>query len=309
MLIEELKSIIESLKNAQADTSFVEIKSCAGGFSKRIWESISAFANTPGGGIIILGIGENADGIEIVGIKDPAKFQKDLQETCTRMQPPVRALIETHKYAGKMVVTAEIPEVSYKEKPCYYQGSGMISGAFIRVGDGDRQLTQYEVQGFLDGRGQPRYDMEPIEGSSLNDLDQEALKLFLKHVRANNEKIKSWGDEKILQTYRVLAPHEDKGKVTLAGILCFGLYPQQFFPGLVAHVMVYPHKEEGQIGSGGERLLDNIKVEGPLLTAVPEVVGAIKRNIQKRSMIKGLFREDILEDPEIFLREDIINAF
>lgn len=309
MLIEEFKSIIESLKDAQADTSFVEIKSCRGGFPKRIWESISAFANTPGGGIIILGIDEKDGDIEIGGVKDPAKFQKDLQETCSRMNPPIRALIETHKQGTKTVVMAEIPEVSYKEKPCYYQGSGMISGAFIRVGDGDRQLTQYEIQGFLDGRGQPRYDIEPIEGSSLKDLDQEALKVFLKHIRTTNEKIKSWDDEKILHTYRILAPHEGQGKATLAGILCFGLYPQQFFPGLVAHVMVYPQKEEGQLGADGERLLDNIKVEGSLMTAVPEVVGAIKRNIQKRSIIKGLFREDILEYPEVFLREAIINAF
>ncbi len=308
MLIEELKAIIESLKDAQADTSFVEIKSSAGGFPKRIWESISAFANTPGGGIIILGIEEKDGDIQIVGVKEPAKFQKDLQETCSRMQFPVRALIETHKYEGKIVVTAEIPEASYKEKPCYYQGSGMISGAFIRVGDGDRQLTQYEVQGFLDGRGQPRYDIEPINGSSLKDLDQEALKLFIKHIRANNEKIKSWDDEKVLHTYRILISYEGKDVVTLAGILCFGLYPQQFFPGLVIHVMVYPQQEEGQLGVDGERLLDNIKIEGPLLTAVPEVVRAIKRNIQKRSIVKGLFREDILEYPEVFLREAIINA-
>src|SRR3990167_2109264 len=119
MLIEEFKAIIESLKDAQADTSFVEIKSCAGGFPQRIWESISAFANTPGGGIIILGVEENSGDIKIVGIKNPAKFQKDFQETCTRMRPPVRALIEVHKHEGKTLLTAEIPEVSYKEKPCY----------------------------------------------------------------------------------------------------------------------------------------------------------------------------------------------
>lgn len=307
MLIEELKVIIESLQDAQTDTSFVEIKSCTGGFPKRIWESISAFANTPGGGVIILGIEEKSSN-GIVGVKEPAKFQRDLQETCSRMSPPIRALIETHKYEGKIIVTAEIPEASYKEKPCYYQGSGMISGSYIRVGDGDRQLTQYEVQGFLDGRGQPRYDVEPIPGSSIQDLDPEAIKIFLNHIQQSNVKIKSWDSEKILHTYRILTPYEGKDVATLAGILCFGLYPQQFFPGLVTHVMVYPQKEEGQIGSGGERLLDNIKIEGSLLTAVPEIIKAIKRNIQKRSMVKGLFREDIIEYPEVFLREAIINA-
>ena len=308
MLTEELREIIESLKDTQTDTSFVEIKTCAGGFPKRIWETVSAFSNTPGSGIIILGIDEREEDINIVGVKEPAKFQKLFEETCSRMNPPVRALIEIHKYAGKMLVTAEIPEASYKEKPCFYQGSGMISGSFIRVGDGDRQLTQYEVQGFLDGRGQPRYDVESVAGSSINDLDQKAIKLFLSHVKENNSKVQNWSDKKILHTYRILIPFEGKDVATIAGILCFGSYPQQFFPGLVTHVMVYPEKEEGQVGSNGERLLDNIKVEGSLLAAVPEVIRAIKRNIQKRSMVKGLFREDILEYPEIFLREAIINA-
>src|SRR3990167_2810292 len=230
MLLEELHEIIQSLQEAQTDTSFVEIKASVGGFPKRIWETVSAFANTPSGGGIILGV-EGKDGqTNIVGVKQPDKFQKDLEEICVQMTPMVRSLIEIHKYQGKILVTAEIPEVSFKEKPCFYKGSGMISGSFIRVGDGDRQLTQYEIQGFLDGRGQPRYDVEPVVGSSLKDLDEEALKLFLKHIRTNNEKIKSWDDEKILHTYRILDSNDGKNVATLAGILCFGLYPQQFFP-------------------------------------------------------------------------------
>ena len=308
MLMEELKEFIQSLSDAQTDTSFVEIKACVGGFPKRIWESISAYANTPGGGVIILGVAENENGVEVVGVKDAGKFQKDLGEVCARMQPPVRALIEIHKLDGKSLVTAEIPEVSFKDKPCYYQGSGMISGACIRVADGDRQLTQYEVQGFLDGRGQPQYDVEPVSGTSRKDLDQNALKLFLQHIRGNNAKVQDWSDDKILQTYRILVSHEGKEVATLAGMLCFGLYPQQFFPGLVTHVMAYPENEEGKTGVKGERLLDNVKIEGSLLSAVPDIIKTIKKNIQKRSLIKGLFREDVLEYPEVFLREVVTNA-
>jgi ATP-dependent DNA helicase RecG len=308
MLTEELKEIIQSLSDAQTDTSFVEIKACVGGFPKRIWETISAFANTPGGGVIILGVEEKADRVEVVGVKDAGKFQKDLGEICARMQPPVRALIEIHKFEGKSIVTAEIPEVSFKDKPCYYQGSGMISGACIRVADGDRRLTQYEVQGFLDGRGQPQYDIEPIPGTSRQDLNQNALKLFLQHIRDNNAKIKDWSDGKILQTYRVLVSKDGKEVATLAGVLCFGLYPQQFFPGIVTHVIAYPENEEGKTGTVGERFLDNVKIEGSLLSAAPDIIKTIKKNIQKRSMIKGLFREDVLEYPEVFLREAVINA-
>lgn len=308
MLQEELNDLIESLKDAESETSFVEIKSCEGGFPKKIWETVSAFANSATGGVIILGIREADNGITIAGVKNPARFQKDLQEVCSRMNPPLRPMIQIHKYQGKLLVTVEIPAVSYKEKPCYYEGSGIISGSFIRVGESDRRLTQYEVQSLIDGRGQPRYDVDPVLDASVDDLDADLLALFLKKVREDNRNAKDWPERKILTTYRILTDFEKKEAVTLCGLLCFGRYPQQFFPGLVTHVLVYPENEEGQLAASGERLLDNVKIEGNMLRAIPETIRAIKRNIQKRSMVKGLFREDILEYPEVFLREAIINA-
>src|SRR3989338_9048808 len=308
MLQEELNDLIESLKDTESETLFVEIKSCEGGFPKKIWETVSAFANSATGGVIILGIREADNGITIAGVKNPARFQKDLQEVCSRMNPPLRTLIQIHKYQGKLLVTVEIPAVSYKEKPCYYEGSGIISGSFIRVGESDRRLTQYEVQSLIDGRGQPRYDVDPVPDASADDLDADLLALFLKKVREDNRNAKGWPERKILTTYRILTDFEKKEAVTLCGLLCFGRYPQQFFPGLVTHVLVYPENEEGQLAASGERLLDNVKIEGNMLRAIPETIRAIKRNIQKRSMVKGLFREDILEYPEVFLREAIINA-
>ena len=308
MTREELQEIITSLCDVQADTTHVEIKSCAGGFPKRIWESISAFTNTPGGGVIILGVSETEKGIEITGVKNPAHFQKDLASLCDQMAPPLRALIEIHKYEGKNLVTVEVPEVSYKEKPCFYKGAGVMSGSFIRVADGDRQLTQYEVQGFLDGRGQPLYDIEPVADSSREDLDKELVSLFLQNVREKLPKVEAWDDKKILNTCRIVADCKNKECLTLAGLLCLGEYPQKFFPGLVLHILVYPAKSPIQQGEFGERLMDNIKIEGSLIRAVPEAIKAIKRNLQKRAFVKGLFREDVLEYPEIFLREAVINA-
>jgi ATP-dependent DNA helicase RecG len=308
MVADELKELLFSLKDIKSDTSHIEIKSCQGGFPKRMWETISAFANTSGGGIIVLGVSETPEGIQITGLKTPAKYQSDLASICSQMVPPLRPLIEIHKIEGKLLVSAEIPEVSYKDKPCYYQGSGIMSGSFIRVADGDHQLTQYEVQGFLDGRGQPFYDVEPIPESSIADLDKELVELFLGKIRQKSPQLKTWDDQKVLKTYRILADHNNEDKVTLAGLLCLGNYPQKYFPGMTIHVLAYPTMTPGQTGEMGERLLDNIKIEGPILRAVPQAIKAIIRNLKKRTVVKGMFRDDVLEYPEIFLREALINA-
>ncbi|MHB8280577.1 MAG: ATP-binding protein [Candidatus Humimicrobiaceae bacterium] len=308
MIEEELKEIINSLKAIDDDTSSIEIKSGKGGFPKRIWETISAFANTPGGGIIILGISQTPGGIQVTGIDNPSKYQRDLASVCAQMVPPINPLIEIHKFDEKFIITAEIPEISFKDKPCYYKGSGVISGSFIRIADGDRQLTQYEVQGFLDGRGQPLYDIEPVPGSEIDDLDNESIKSFVARVKEGLPKVEDWDERKILRTFRILTEYENKEVLTLAGLLCFGKYPQKFFPGLTIHIIVYPSKEITSTGDFGERLVDNIKVEGSIPVMFLEAIKSIKKNLKIKTIVKGLFREDLLEYPEVFLREVLINA-
>lgn len=308
MVENELRELIKSLNEIKGDTSHVEAKACEGGFPKRLWESVSAFANTPGGGIIILGVEETPEGLQLVGLKDPRKFQSDMASLCSQMVPQIRALIEIHRIDGHFLLTAEIPESSYKEKPCYYQGSGAISGSFIRVADGDRQLTQYEVQGFLDGRGQPAYDMDAVPDSSLADLDPELTDSFIDAIKTRKTNMQGQDKNKILRTYRILTGDLDKETVSLAGLLCLGKYPQEYFPGLSLHVLIYPGKTEGQTGERGERLEDNIKLEGPLVRAVPEALRAVKRNLQRRTVVQGFLGEGILEYPEVFLREAVVNA-
>jgi len=308
MNVQELKEIINNLQGMGADSARIEFKAAEHGFPKTLWETFSAFANTPGGGLVVLGVSETAAGLKAVGVSQPEKFEKDAASLCDQMVPPLRPLIETHRIGGRAFVTIEVPEVSFKEKPCFYKGSGMMSGSFVRVADGDRKLTQYEIQGFLDGRGQPQYDIEPVPDTTRNDLDPSLIGEFLAQVRRRHPKMATWDDQKILQTFRVLTDKSGPETATLCGLLCFGVHPQSFFPGLVVHVLAYPTETEGQVGPHGERLLDDVKVEGPLLTMIPEAIAAVKKNLSKKSFVTGLLREEAWQYPELFLREAVVNA-
>lgn len=164
MTDEELVEIIELLRRRGTDVDYVEAKSARHALPKRLWETLSAFANLPGGGVLVLGLDENQE-FATVGVANAGKVQADLASLCDQMEPPLRPLLRVHDFEGQQPVVAEVPEVSLEQKPCYYKGSGLYTGAFVRVGDGDRQMSQYEVHLYLESRGQPQHDLEIVAGA------------------------------------------------------------------------------------------------------------------------------------------------
>lgn len=307
MTSEELQAIVTTLRQVGIDHRIVEAKKAQRALPQRLWETLSAFANSPGGGILILGLDEEKD-FAATGVENAGKLQSDLASLCDQMEPPLRPLIEVHTLEDQQVVTAEIPEVPADHKPCYYKGAGAMSGAFLRVADGDRRLTEYEVHLFWEARRPPRHDRQVLAEKTVTDLDADRLRGFVNRVR-QRPRFRDWTDEKILVTLRVLAATTNRDlHPTLAGYLSFGNYPQDEFPGLHLSVVRYPTTTPGVRGARGERLEDNVKVEGNLAEMLLDAVEAIRRNLHVRTVVRGLYRVDELEYPLELLREAVVNA-
>src|SRR5690349_9083852 len=107
MTIGELKEHLSRLRQAGTDLTHIEAKLAASELPRRLWETISAFSNTPQGGTLILGLSEESN-FAVAGVSKPAKLQHDLASLCSSMEPPVRAHIELHRLDGKHIITAEI---------------------------------------------------------------------------------------------------------------------------------------------------------------------------------------------------------
>lgn len=310
MTSDELRELLDQLQRQGTELTNVEAKRAKDGVPKRIWETLSAFANTPGGGVLMLGVDEQ-QGFAPTGVSNPAKVQADLGAVAAdQLEPPLRPLLQVFEVDGASIVVAEVPELPPSAKPCYYQGAGLPNGAFIRVGDGDRRLTPYEVQVLFEARGQPRHDVEPVEGTGLEDLDPELVGGLLRRLRARESgPYRSWSDEQALRALKVLVPGADGEPVaSLLGLACFAPYPQERFPNLCVTFLRYPTPDAGRPGPHGERFLDNVKIEGPVPVMVVETLRVIKRNMQRRGIVQGLFREDMWEYPEMVLREALVNA-
>lgn len=307
MTDDELAALAAGLRTYATDHQSVEGKAAQRGTPQKLWQTLSAFANTRGGGVLILGLAEDAS-FATVGVEDVRKATQDLASLCDSMEPPIRALIAPHQFEGRPVIVAEIPETSVTQKPCYYKGAGLTNGAFIRVADGNRRLTPYEVQVMLSSRGQPREDCEPVEGTSIRDLHDELAERFLRRLREVRPPYRKHDDAHLLRTMGVTTERNGATVLTLGGLLALGAEPQRWFPELALTFVAYPSEHIGEPGPRGERFTDEARVEGPVPLMIEPIVKTLQRNMKRRSVVHGLGRENQWEYPVTAIREAIVNA-
>ncbi|MBV9445609.1 MAG: putative DNA binding domain-containing protein [Streptosporangiaceae bacterium] len=308
MLDSELAEIISNLRLLGADIADIEVKNGSGGLPKSLRETLSAFSNALGG-VVILGLDEG-QGFATAGLRNPAKLAADLASMCSsEMEPAVRPLIRIHQFEGQQLVVAEIPELDPAQKPCFYKGAGMTKGSFVRVSDGDRRLSSYEVQIMLSSRGQPRDDEQAVSGIGLEDLDQASLETLMARLRTSRPyAFKDLDRLAVLRRAKVLVTDQTgQDAVSLAGLLALGTYPQEKFPQLMVTFVHYP-TVTGTQSVAGERFLDNVTLEGPIPVMTRDALAAIRRNMSRRALIADAGRQDIWEYPETALREAVVNA-
>ncbi len=312
MRTDELLEVIDLLRSAGTDLRHVEAKRSRSELPKKLWQTLSAFSNSPDGGVVVLGLDEES-GFEACGVDDPKKIMQDLASMCTHMEPKVQAIIDVHRIDGKALVVAEVPEMLPTDKPCYYPPAGTMHGAFVRVADGDRKLTEYEILTLKSAREQPTWDEAPVPGATLGDLDAEALNGFLARVRGNRRKLAALPDDEILKHFKVIVPANGGAGAaayapSLAALLAFGSYPQRFYPQLAATVVVLPGTAKGETGPSGERYLDNVRAEGAIGEIVAEVLQVLGRHMRRSGVVTGIGREERPEYPYEALREALVNA-
>ncbi|MDO4611107.1 ATP-binding protein [Corynebacterium sp.] len=302
----DLAEHVAQLRSIGADTQDIEVKSAAGGFPKSMLESISSFANRTGG-TVLLGLDEDKGFAPSPGFR-AREIADALAGACANdMEPPVRATIDIVPFEDHHVVAAEIPPMHPVDKPCYVKSKGRYGGSYIRTGDGDRRLTQYEIDRLIEQREQPTWDMEAVPDATLADLDQDLLARVMKRERALHSRQASASDEKIRQRLHITA-RTDQGEVpTLAGLLALGDYPQEFFPQLMVSYAVYSGATKAS-QPGKPRFIDNGRLVGPIPDLVDGGVQVVARNTRTGAVVDGSYRHDLPDYSPIAIREALTNA-
>lgn len=305
MQIDELIALVRDIQRLKTEKQTIEIKACRQGFPGKIYDTLSSFSNQDDGGIILFGISES-ENYEAVGVYNAEETQKKIMENCNQMEPKVRALITICEIDGKAVVAAEIPGVEAALRPVFYAGAGRIKGSYVRVGDADLPMTEYEVYSYEAFRRRIRDDIRIVEGARTELLDSNRLEKYLQSVKAERHNLsKNVSDDTILELMAVTS----EGKPTLAGIMTFSAYPQTFFPQLCITAVVVPGTEIGDLGKEGERFIDNRRITGPIPDMLEEAVEFVRRNCRTKTIIDDSGnRRDRTEYPIKAVREAILNA-
>lgn len=305
MQTEALKKLVYDIQSKKTETQTIELKSAEHGCPTHLFDTLSSFSNQDEGGIIIFGMDEKDD-YKIKGVYDAQDLQKKVTEQCKQMEPSVRALFTVCDMDGATVVSAEIPGVDISERPMFYKGVGRIKGSYVRVGESDEPMSEYEIYSYEAFRKRIRDDIRVVENAKMQLFDEKRMNDYLASVKSERRNLaENVSENEILELMGVTSD----GAPTLAGLMTFSKYPQTYFPQLCITAVSLPGTEMGATGTDGERFIDNKRITGAIPDMLDEAVEFVRKNSRTKTIIDDNGkRADKNEYPIKAVREAILNA-
>lgn len=303
MFKEDFEKLIENIKKIKAEDNFLELKAARGG-TPNLYSTLSSFSNQNNGGKIVLGIDENVD-FTICGISDPTAMRKNIERQCKEMMPEVIPEISIIEYENKTIMCIEIPGVKIFDRPVFYKGKGMLTGAYKRVGDRDERLTPYEVYSYEAYKKRVRDDERPVENVDEELINKEKLDDYLKKVKKDRINLQNAiSDTKILEIMRL-----KKNNIwTIAGLLIFSNFPQANFMQFSITASVIPGSEKG-IEKDEKRFIDDKRITGSIEDMLQGAMDFIEKNMKNIvAFDENGNRKNITEYPMLAIREAILNS-
>jgi ATP-dependent DNA helicase RecG len=297
--------LLNKIRQIKCETQTLEIKKAGAGAPARLYDTLSSFSNQDDGGIIIFGIDESNHYNE-TGVYDAQDLQKKITEQCKDMEPVVRPLLGVFEVDDKVFVTAEIPGLDITERPCFYKGKGRMKGAYIRSGDSDELMTEYEIYSYEAYRERHQDDIRVITRALPSMINQNDLQQYYYAMKKGRPNFSKLSDPDIAEFTNIT----HSGQYTLSAVMMFGIYPQTFFPQLCMTAVRTPGTTFISSDASGVRFLDNRRIEGNIKEMFDQAMLFVQANMRSPTIINPRTgqREDKTEYPVQAVREAVLNA-
>ena len=284
----------------------LELKSCEHGILQDdIWKSISAFANSEGGQLI-LGVGPDQKPLNL-SPPEIDKLQQDLISLCQGgfnypITPDIQVLGST--------VIAYIPTAPVAVRPIYSRSRGIPRGAYIRVGSANIQATSEVLTQFSIAATGGAELIEYSQLSYTDCFDFAIIDSYIQMVNSSRNNIyKGVSREDILCKMRAIT--QDK-RPTLFGMLVFSkdnLLQETTAPTTNIAITQYATESKVDPVDPSITFIDDREFNGNVLRQFEDASLFIRSKLPIKGVIdESGKRREFLSIPEVAIREALANA-
>lgn len=173
--------------------------------------------------------------------------------------------------------------------PYYAKAKGMKKGTYIRLGSTNR-LADAAILAELQRLGEHEcFDEMPAIGSSIQDLDLEAIKATFKKVGKKFE-------ESTALSLHLYLKKQSKSIPSKGAILLFGKNRKDVFPNATVRCVRFS-------GTRRDEVLDHQDIEDYLPLALDKITSFVQRNTKLSAEIGPSVRQNIAEYPPIVVKD------
>jgi ATP-dependent DNA helicase RecG len=206
----------------------IECKRASGGLPKDLWETLSAFANTRGGRIV-LGVDER-QGFAPEGVPNVDARLKELWDGLRNPQKVSGVVcsegdVTVETVEGKSLLVIRVPAAPRRDRPVYLNNNPYL-GTYVRRHSADYRCDKAEVDRMIREASGATADSAIVAEFSLDDLDRDALTSYRNRFQTRDPASpwNGYDDARFLKALGGMARDRANGVegITVAGLLMFG---------------------------------------------------------------------------------------
>jgi len=219
MKIGQLKNLLKA-----GEWNDIEFKAARNELPKSSFETVSAFANTHGGWLV-LGVSQQAEAFDISGVLQPDKIQNDFLSVLhadKKVNHDIQVTEQRMDADGKTVLIFHIAENPRTRKPVYLDGD--IRRTFLRKGGGDYKAQMQDIKRMLRDATADCWDSQPFEKIPFKDaFHKGSLRWYRNRFHQVNTGLDSeQPDREFLYHWGYLIKDGRRFTPTRAAIMLFG---------------------------------------------------------------------------------------
>jgi predicted HTH transcriptional regulator len=256
---------------------------------KNILKTLTAFANTAGG-VLLIGIEDGSRAV--LGVENPLDEEERLANLIAdSIEPRLAPSVELVNWKGRMLLMVEVYPSALR--PHWIKAQGMEDGVLVRVGSTNRRADGPLRAELRRSAMNIAYDEEPMPHVNPEALDFRVASGLFAGLRAWNKHTP--------ETLRLTTRHQGRLVPTVGGVLLFGIERERYFPDAWIQCGRFS-------GTDKARILDQSYINKALPVALNDAFEFVKKYASRAAEFGELRRKDLWNLPLEAVREALTNA-